>query len=122
MYAEFTKKKVFELLTIGAGTPACHSHGRQEVSIPECNLTGRRSTITLLLVRSHSIEISLPENETTVNLKSASFLEIVLSHEGLTHIQSQIKPLLLFGKSFTLRPNNPTKFIYVSFKMINHQS
>ena len=38
-----------------------------------------------------------------VNLKSASFIVIMHLHEGLTHIQSQIKPWLLFGESFTLR-------------------
>ena len=42
MYTEFTKKKVFELLTIGAGSPASCRHGRQKVSIPEGDLTGRR--------------------------------------------------------------------------------
>ena len=35
-------------------------------------------------------------------LKSASFFVIMHLHEGLTHIQSQIKPRLLFGESFTL--------------------
>ena len=44
-----------------------------------------------------------PKNESTVNLKSASFIVIMLSHEGLTHIHSQIKPRLLFGESFTLK-------------------
>ena len=48
------------------------------------------------------LKISLPENETTENLKSASSDVIMLLHEGLTHIQSQIKPRLLFGESFTL--------------------
>ena len=48
------------------------------------------------------LRISLPKNKTTVNLKSASFVVIVRIHEGLTHIQSQIKPRLLFGESFTL--------------------
>ena len=43
------------------------------------------------------LKISLPKNKTTVNLKSASFVVIMLLHEGLTHIQSQIKPWLLFG-------------------------
>ena len=33
---------------------------------------------------------------------SASFIAIMHLHEGLTHIQSQIMPRLLFGKSFTL--------------------
>ena len=47
------------------------------------------------------LKISLPKNETTVNLKSAS-LVIIIVHKGLTHIQSQIKPWLLFGESFTL--------------------
>ena len=42
MYTEFTKKKVFELLTVGAGSPAHRCHGRQKVSIPKCDLTGRR--------------------------------------------------------------------------------
>ena len=48
------------------------------------------------------MKISLPENETTVNLKSASFHVMMLLHEGLIRIQSQIKPRLLFGESFTL--------------------
>ena len=38
-----------------------------------------------------------------VNLKSVSFIIILHLHEGLTHIQSQIKPWLHFGESFTLR-------------------
>ena len=37
-----------------------------------------------------------------VNLKSASFIVIMLLHEVLTHIHSQIKPRLHFGESFTL--------------------
>ena len=37
-----------------------------------------------------------------VNLTSASFIIIVLLHKGFTHIQSQIKPKLLFGEIFTL--------------------
>ena len=47
------------------------------------------------------LKISLPKNKTTVNLENASFIVIMLLNEGLTHIQSQIKPRL-FGKSFTL--------------------
>ena len=46
-------------------------------------------------------KISLPENEPTVNVKSASFVMIMHLPEGLTHIQSQIKPWLHFGESFT---------------------
>ena len=42
------------------------------------------------------------KNENTVNLKSASFVVIMLLHEGLTHLRSQKKPWLHFGKSFTL--------------------
>ena len=37
---------------------------------------------------STPLKISLPENETTVNLKSASFVIITLLHKGLTHIHS----------------------------------
>ena len=55
-----------------------------------------RYTITLLSVRLHS------GIETTVNLRSASFVVIMHLHEGLTHIQSQIKPWLLLGESFSL--------------------
>ena len=46
---------------------------------------------------STPMKISLPENETTVNVKSASFVVIMLLHKGLTHIHSQIKPWSLFG-------------------------
>ena len=54
MYAEFTKKRVFELLTVAAGSPVHHRHGRQKVSIPEYDLTGRRVMVDLMPVRSHS--------------------------------------------------------------------
>ena len=50
------KWRFFEQLTLVAVSPARRRHGRQKVSIPECNLSGRleeRSTITLLPVRSH---------------------------------------------------------------------
>ena len=40
--------------------------------------------------------------ENTVNLKSASFVTIMLLHKGLTHIHSQKKPRFQFGESFTL--------------------
>ena len=56
---------------------------------------------------STPLKISLPENKTTVNLKSASFIVIMLLHKGLTHFQSQIKPQLLFGESFTLSSTLP---------------
>ena len=36
------KKKVFELLTLAAASPVHRPHGRQKVSIPECDRTGRR--------------------------------------------------------------------------------
>ena len=35
---------------------------------------------------------NVPKTETKVNLKTASFVVIMLSPECLTHIQSQIKP------------------------------
>ena len=37
-----------------------------------------------------------------VNLKSASFVIIMLLHKGLTHIHSQQKPKFHFGESFNL--------------------
>ena len=49
--------------------------------------------------------MSLPENETTVNIKSASFVIIMHLHKGLTHIHSQIKPVLPL-ESFTLMGNH----------------
>ena len=48
------------------------------------------------------LKISLPEKETMVNLKSASFVVIMHLHKGLTRIQSQIKAWLVFGESFTV--------------------
>ena len=48
------RKKVFELLTIGAGSPACRHQGRKKVSIPECDFTGRRVMVDLPPVRSHT--------------------------------------------------------------------
>ena len=46
-----------EQLTLAIASPARRHHGRQKVSIPEWDLTGRLeewSTITPLSVRSHS--------------------------------------------------------------------
>ena len=61
--------------------------------------------------------MSLPENKTTVNLKSASFVVIMLLHKGLTHIHSQIKPRLLSGESFTLtcEKNLKVEFEFIFF-------
>ena len=56
--------------------------------------------ILMLACRAPSSPVPVPKTETTVNFKSASFVVIMLLHEGLTHIQSQIKPYLLFGESF----------------------
>ena len=47
-------------------------------------------------------KMNVPKTETMVNVKSASFIVIMLLHEGLTRIQSQIKPRLLIGESFAL--------------------
>ena len=65
---------------------------------------------------STPLKISLPQNETTVNLKSASFVVIMLLHGSLTHIHSQIKPRLVFAESFTLN------FFFVMFPRIFHPS
>ena len=54
VYTEFTKKKVFGQLTLAVAPLARRRYGRQKASIPECDLTGMRSTITLLPVRSYS--------------------------------------------------------------------
>ena len=45
VYTEFTKKNVFEKLTVAVASPVRCRHGRQKVSIPECDLTGRRVTV-----------------------------------------------------------------------------
>ena len=52
------------------------------------------------------------ENENMVNLKSASFVVIILLHEGLTHIHLQ-------KKSFTLilKINQCLQLIYLSLEM-----
>ena len=55
--------------------------------------------------------------KTKLNLKNASFVVIMLSNEGLTHIQSQIKPGLLFGESFTLK-KVPTLYDCKSLKCV----
>ena len=47
------------------------------------------------------LKMTLPINKTTLNLKIVS----LLLHKGLTHIQSQIQPWLLFCKSFTFIVN-----------------
>ena len=49
------------------------------------------------------VQINVPQTKTTLTLKSASFIAIMRLHEGLTHIQSQMKPRLLFGESFAFR-------------------
>ena len=66
------------------------------------------------------LKISLPEKETTVNLKSASFIVIMPLHKGLTRIHSQIKPMLLFPKSFTLMFQTNVKLVkelFASYKV-----
>ena len=63
-----------------------------------------------------------PKTETTVNLKSASFVVIVLLHKVLTHIQSQIKPWLPFGESFALTHGKKFFWAPVHHLMISFHS
>ena len=72
---------------------------QQKVSIPECNL--RDFDASLKVPIALPLKINLLKNKTTLNLKSASLVGTMLLHKCLT-IQSQIKPWLLFHKSFTL--------------------
>ena len=51
MFTEFTKKRVLGQLTLAVTSPAGRCHGRQKVSISECDLTGRRVMVDLLPVR-----------------------------------------------------------------------
>ena len=70
------------------------------------------------------IRINVHENEITVNLKSASFVIIMHLLEGLTHIQSQIKPWLHFGESFTLitvLPLSPLSWLWKSPGHLNRK-
>ena len=45
------------------------------------------------------LKISLPKNETMVNLKSASFIVFMLLHKGLTHINAN-RVLVAFLREF----------------------
>ena len=54
-----------------------------------------------------------PENENTVNLKSATFIIIMVLHEGVTRVHSQTKPQLYFGESFTLNSGLDPEFLSV---------
>ena len=62
------------------------------------------SVLSILMLASECpctpFKVSLPKNETTLNLKSASLAIIMHVHESLIHIQSQIKPRLLFWQEF----------------------
>ena len=64
----------------------------------------KRAILMLSLISPWHSHLKLVwlENEKTVNLKRASFVVIMLLNEGLTHLHSQKKPRLHFGKSFTL--------------------
>ena len=123
MYTEYIKNKVFELLMLAAASPVHGRHGRQKVSIPQCDLTqgstlfachdgdaiskvsccvepswcSKNSDFDAIgsLPLTLPFKINVSENPTMVSLKSASFIVIMLLHEGLTHIQSQIKPVSL---------------------------
>ena len=80
---QFTNKKVFGQLMLAVALLTCRHHCRQKVLIPECDLTGRRSTITLLL-------------------KSASFIVIMHLHKGLTHSITN-KTLVSFWREFPFK-------------------
>ena len=116
MYTELIKKKVFEQLTLAAATQTMFSMlvfmSRESgdatskvsccVQTSYCFKTSNFDAIVSLPPPALLFIMNVSENTNTVNLKSASFVVITLLHEGLTHIQSQIKPRLLFGERFTL--------------------
>ena len=61
-------------------------------------LSGRTQGSTVFVCHDGGATANM---RTMVNLKSASFVVNMLIDKGLTNIQSQIKPQLLFGESFT---------------------
>ena len=79
VYTEFMKRKVFKLLRLAAEAPVRRCHGRQKVSIPECDLTGtleEQFTITLPPVRSHSgIDTLHIANVSSSKLKNNQLIE-----------------------------------------------
>ena len=58
VHTEFTKKRVFGWPTLAVESPARRRPGRQKVSIPECDLTGRRVTVDLLVFMKQSHDSS----------------------------------------------------------------
>ena len=111
VYAEFTKKKVF-------GNSPLELDLRRVTIMADKKCRSCVGTLVILRAKFHAVSsllsvlkivilmlacqcpMQLIENE-YVNLESASFVIIMHLQEGLTHIQSQIKPWLLFGESFT---------------------
>ena len=139
MYTEFMKKKVFEQLTARRRherqkvlIPECDLTGRKVMVnrsssvLVSAFFINSVYTNSVLKARVHecsknfdaivsvplalSFKMNVSENANTVNLKSASIVVIMLLHKGLTHIQSQIKPCLLFGESFTSTPTLPQRY------------
>ena len=128
VYTEFTKKKVFEQLTLAVACSASRRHGRPDVfrdgqsklcAHKQCSQCSCSCVETLVILRAKfhvvssplsvlKIEILMlslicpahshlkwvwPENKNTVNLKSASFVVVMLFHEGLSHIYIHKKSL-----------------------------
>ena len=53
----------------------------------------------------------LTQNKNTVNLKSGTFIVIMLLNERLTRVHSQKDSRLHFGKSFALRLGQDTRIV-----------
>ena len=72
--------------------------------------------IAILMLACHCpctpLKISLPKNKTMVNLESASFVVIMLLHECLTHIHSQIKRQVAFWREFYFNGNAVNRLKY----------
>ena len=51
------------------------------------------------------LKMSLTQNENRVNLKSGTFVVIMLLNKHLTRVHSQKDPRLHFGESFSLTKN-----------------
>ena len=82
------KKKVFELLALAAASLAHPRHGRQKVSIPECDLTGtleERFTITLL-----PVFVSVVRTSRVITCKSSSKISNMKKDQYVQHFTGDI--------------------------------
>ena len=82
MYTEFTKKKLFEQLTLADAFSAPCRHGSREESISECDVTWRTVKVDRYCLLATTIRVISHVTYPTFDFSTVSYMRLLFQLQG----------------------------------------